>query len=107
MTSTGSENAVSELDLDAFRSATLSMKKVRTPEDTISLATAKNFLSIVKHFLEWCYRRFLMDRLPRNLSEFASVTLPPPRVKTFTRDELKTLWSEAQPRTRLFMALGL
>lgn len=100
-------NAVSALDLDSFRRAIESRRNKLAPKKSISNATVKSHVCNVAHFLGWCYRRELIDRLPRNLCEFTAVRIPPPVVRTFALEELRALWSAASSRTRLYMALGL
>ncbi len=52
-------------------------------------------------------RMRIYDQLPRNLRKFTNVQLPRPTVKTFTVEEVRTLWASADERLRCFIALAL
>lgn len=58
----------------------------------------------LKMFLRWCYRRELIDRLPRNLDELA-VNVPACRVDTFPLPLLRSIFSRCTPRMQLWLLL--
>jgi integrase len=80
----------------------------RTDEHGLSAYSVRDRLVKVRAFLKWAYRIGAIDCIPRNVDDdFARVGLPGPNPKTFTLDEIRTLWNAASQRTKLYIALGL
>mgnify|MGYP003872707589 CR=1 FL=1 len=98
---------VSELDLEAYKTATLRCPVSTVTDRPISPATAKGHLDAVKALYRWAYKTRLIDEQPRNLLDYTSFSLPQPSVRVCTIDEIRRLWAAAPDRTRAFMALAL
>ena len=99
-----------ELDLNDYRTHILALPpsnvKSVSRGKPISPATARDILSTVKSIYQWAYELRLCE-LPRNLRTFAKCSLPQPRVKTYTVEDVRCLWNAADQRLRCFMALAL
>lgn len=102
--------SVMELDLNDFRTHLLSLppSDLKSPSKgkPISMATARDMLATVKALYQWAYELHLCD-MPRNLQSFARCSLPQPKVKTYSLEEVRTFWNAADQRLRCFMALAL
>lgn len=62
----------------------------------------------MKSFVTWCWETELIDNLPRNIkSKTLSIAIQPKKLKTFTNEEIRTLLSYANERTRLYFLLML
>lgn len=68
-------------------------------------------LTVVKTMYRWAWKMNLVQTLPRNLDDLTKTSngngSKQPKVKTFTLDEIQTLWNNAVSRTKCFMALVL
>jgi len=103
--------AIAEVDAELigrYRTEQVARLPLGKLDGGISPATAKKRLACVKRFLEWCYAREALDRLPRNLDkDYARITVPKRKPRFYSPDECQELFAAATSRTRLYMALAL
>ncbi len=98
---------LTELQLEDYKQATLRLPKSKQTGRPISPSTAKGRLDAVKALYKWAYKMHIIETEPRNMLDYARMTLPPPKVAVFTLEEVRRLWTAADLRTRAWMALAL
>lgn len=98
---------LNEMHLDDYRNYTLSLPISAATDKSISPWTAKSRLDIVKLMIKWGYQMALIETLPRNLDGYAKITIPEPIVNRFSREEIRTLYSSASERTKMYILLAL
>jgi integrase len=103
-------STIMEISLSDFREHVLSQPptNMKSPSrgKPMSMATARELLYTVKKMYLWAYELRLCE-MPRNLGSFTRCVLPKPVIKTYTIDEVRTLWAAADDRLKCFMALAL
>ena len=98
---------ITALGLDQYRNTQLHLVKLGKGSEKRSAVTIKKRLGCVRMFLEWCYELEALTALPRNVNrKFARVSLPEPKPKSFTVEEVKRLLSESKGRLKLFICWG-
>ncbi len=73
----------------------------------LSAVSVKHSLRTVKAMVLWAFDEELIPTLPRTVRKYADIRLPAPRPEVYTADEVKTLYTAASPRLRLYVLLGL
>lgn len=71
-----------------------------------SHATIKSRFQVLAQFVKWCWKKRLLEDLPRNLDDL-TINRPPQRVRTYTVAEVQSLYEAASDRTKLYIALAL
>jgi integrase len=72
-----------------------------------SVVTLWHSVKAVKRLLTWGWKHNRIEALPRNLDDYARVERPKPMPKFFTVDEVKALYAQASPRSKLYILLAL
>ncbi len=98
---------LTELQLEDYKQAMLRLPKSKHTGRPISPSTAKGRLDAVKSLYRWAYKMHIIEAEPRNMLDYARVTLPPPKVAVFTVEEIRRLWAGADLRMKAWMSLAL
>jgi len=96
-------DAISPTNLDNYRSYLLS----QLSRGRAAAVSVKHSLRTVKAALLWAYDKEKLDALPRVLNKYAEISLPAPRPRFFTVQEVQTLYAAANDRMRLYILLAL
>jgi len=100
--------AVTEESLDAFKVFVKTYSPKDKPDDfERAPASVWHAVKRVKHMVEWGWSKRYFNDPPRNLKEFGNVPLGRPKAKTYTADELATLYQKAGPRFKLYILLAI
>jgi len=101
---------ITEINLDDFRNHLLSLPISKKTHRPISVRTAQDCLSAIKAFIRWSWKSRLIQDMPRNIDELSRIPSKihiQPNPKIFTIDEIRTLWLNANSKTKCYIALGL